>query len=209
METILLTSAGIFDVKDKRVFDIFGEKPEKRKIAYVTTAAKPEKDALYVDEERKELRAAGFRVESLDIEGKNAKELKRLLKDKNIIYVQGGNTFYLLKRAKESGFDKVVRELLKKGVIYVGVSAGSYIACPTIEAAAWKNQDQNIVGLTDLTALNLTPFILFCHYRPEHKELLEAKKSFVSYPLRILTDEQAILIRGRRAEFLGGPEIKI
>jgi len=59
----------------------------------------------------------GFQVEDIDLENKKESELKEILKDKDIIYVQGGNTFYLLKYIKESGFDKLVKQLIQKGKI--------------------------------------------------------------------------------------------
>ena len=116
----------------------------------------------------------------------------------------------MLKYVRESGFDKLVKDLIDKGVIYIGVSAGSYIACPTIEAANWKHADRNIVGLTDLTGLNLVPFLLSAHYKPEYKEILKSEISAVKYPVKILTDEQAILIRDGEIILVGkGEEIKI
>lgn len=65
---------------------------------------------------------------------------------------------------KKSGFDELLSDLLQRGVLYVEVSAGSYVACPTIEAANWKHADRNIVGLEDLAGLTLVPFILTAHF---------------------------------------------
>ncbi len=146
----------------------------------------------------------------VDIEGKSENELREILNDRDVIYVQGGNTFYLLKCVRESGFDKVVRKLLKQGTIYIGVSAGSYICCPTIEMANWKRQDKNIVGLIDLTGMNLVPFLMSVHYKPKYKDLLKAKIANTKYFVKILTDEQAILIRGNEVRLVGkGEEIKL
>ncbi len=205
---IFLTSAGIFDVKDD-VWQFFPKPLSKLRVAHIITAAKPEKDISYLENERRELLAAGFLVEDVDIEGKKENELKKILTDKDIIYVQGGNTFYLLKCIKESGFEKVAREMLERGAIYIGVSAGSYVACPTIEMAEWKHQDKNFVGLIDLTAMNLVPFLVVAHYRPEYRELIKRGMEEAKYPVRILTDDQAILVKDGEIRLLGGEEIKI
>ncbi len=180
------------------------------KLAHIITASKVEDDLSYLNRERQELINAGFHVEEIDIEGKSEPQLKKLLEDKDIIYVQGGNTFYLLKYVKESGFDKVIKDLVDKGIIYIGVSAGSYIACPTIEMANWKHpEDKNIVGLTDLTGLNLVPFLLSVHYKPEYEEILKKEISATKYVVKILTDEQAILVRNGKIILVGkGKEIK-
>lgn len=177
------------------------------KLAHITTASKAEDDIAYVKKDSQIMADVGFEAQEIDIEGKNENELRRLLGDKDIIYVQGGNTFYLLKCVRESGFDKVVKEFIQKGVIYIGVSAGSYIACPTIEMA---NPDKNTVGLTDLRALNLVPFLLSVHFKPEYSPVLKRKISTSKYPVKILTDEQAILVRNGEAKLVGkGEEIKI
>jgi len=208
METILLTSAGM-DVKEE-ILKILPKPASQIRIAHIITASKIEKNFSYLEKENQIMRELGFNVENVDIEGKNENELRVLLSDKDIIYVQGGNTFYLLKHVKASGFDKVVKELIKKGVIYIGVSAGSYIACPTIEMAYWKDPDRNTVGLNDLTGLNLVPFLLSVHFKPEYASILKQEISTVKHPVRILTDEQAILVIDNEVKLVGrGEEIKL
>ncbi|MBI2514714.1 Type 1 glutamine amidotransferase-like domain-containing protein [Candidatus Wolfebacteria bacterium] len=208
MKTILLTSAGM-DVKEE-ILEILPKPANQIKLAHISTASKAEGNLSYLEKENREMKALGFQVEEIDIEGKNEAELRKLLEDRDVIYVQGGNTFYLLKYVRESGFDKVVKDLIDKGVIYIGVSAGSYIACPTIEMANWKSQDRNVVGLTDFAGLNLVPFLLSVHYKPEYKEVLKREILAAKYPVKILTDEQAILIRDGEISLVGkGEEIKI
>ncbi len=107
--------------------------------------------------------------------------------------MNGGNTFYLLKHVRRSGFDKVVKNLIKQGKIYLGVSAGSYIACPTIEAATWKHQDRNRVGMTDFEALNLVPFLISAHYTEKYRLIIEEAVKKTKYSVVALNDEQAVL----------------
>ena len=76
------------------------------------------------------------------MDGKNEDELREILRGKELVYVEGGNTFYLMKAIRESGFEKVIKELLPKGLIYMSVSAGAYVACPTIEMAGLQYQDK-------------------------------------------------------------------
>lgn len=208
MKTILLTSAGM-NIKEE-ILKILPRPASAIKVAHIITASKIEKNRAYVERERKIMRELGFNVEEIDIEGKNEHGLRALLKDKDVIYVQGGNTFYLLKYVKESGFDKIVKELIVKGIIYIGVSAGSYITCPTIEMAYWKHPDKNTVGLTDLIGLNLVPFLLSVHFKPEYAAILKREIIAAKYPVKILTDEQALLIRDNKTILVGhGKEVKI
>jgi len=208
MKTILLTSSGKF-VTDGDM--LFLAKPiSQMKLAYITTAAKGVQDASYVNARKQRMAELNFNFEEVDLDGKNENELMKILADKEIIYVEGGNTFYLLKTVRESGFDNVIKNLIDKGVIYIGSSAGSYIACPTIEMNLWKHPDINRYNLTDLTGLNLVSFLVTVHYAPEFKELLKEKIKNSKYPVKILTDEQALLVRDGEVKLLGkGDEINI
>jgi len=208
MKTILLTSAGM-NVREA-ILKILPKPADQIKIAHIITASKAEEDISYLERESQTMKELGFNVENIDIEGKNEKELRVLFDGKDIIYVQGGNTFYLLKCVKESGFDRVVKELIEKGVIYIGVSAGSCIACPNIEMVYWKPSDENAVGLTDLTGLNLVPFLLSVHFRPEYASILKQEILNSKFPVKILDDNQAILVRDGNYKFVGkGEEIKL
>ena len=62
----------------------------------------------------------------------------KLLELKDIIFVEGGNTFYLLKAMRACNFEKIIRKLLKEGKVYIGASAGSIVAGKTIKTAGWK-----------------------------------------------------------------------
>ena len=56
----------------------------------------------------------------------------RMLSQAEAIVVGGGNTFALVKAMQEQGLLRVIRERVPEGVPYVGWSAGSNVACPTI-----------------------------------------------------------------------------
>jgi len=208
MKTILLTSAGM-NVREE-ILKILPKPADQIKIAHIITASKAEEDISYLERESQMMQELGFNVENIDIEGKSENELRVLLDGEDVIYVQGGNTFYLLKCVKESGFDTVAKELIEKGIIYIGVSAGSYIACPTIEMAYWKHPDRNTVGLADLTGLNLVPFLLSVHFDPEYAQILKQEILNSKFPVRILDDNQAILIQDGNYKLVGrGEEIKL
>ncbi len=134
---------------------------------------------------------------------KTQKELEHILADKDIIFVNGGNTFYLLRWVRESGFDQVLPNFLKRGGLYVGVSAGSYIACPTIEQATWKHQDRNRVGITDFTALGLVPFLITAHFEEKYRAVVDSAAQRKNYPIVALSDGQAVLIQRKRVKVVG------
>lgn len=180
------------------------------KMAHVITASKGVTDLAYFERNRNFFKTEGYDVEELDLDGKNEAELEKILMTKELVFVEGGNTYYLMKSIRESGFEKVIKKLLSKGLIYMGGSAGAYVACPTIEMAGLRHQDKyNHFGVTDLTGMNLVPFLLTVHYKPEHHDLLKEKISQASRPVRILTDEQALFVKDGEVELIGGPEITL
>ena len=149
------------------------------------------------------IKEAGYALDQLDIKDKSEAELRNFFKDKNVIHVEGGNTFYLLKVIRETGFDKLLKEFLAEGKVYVGTSAGSYVMCPTIEEADWSNDGRDRYGMTDFTALGYVPFLLKVHYKDEMAELIKEKLSALKYPLRILRDGQGIVAEDGKYSFVG------
>jgi len=180
------------------------------KVAHIINASKGKGVGSldHLERVRQVFRDNNCYFEDLDLDGMNEDQLREKLKNFNAVFVNGGSTFYLLKSIRESGFDKVIKELLPQGFIYMGASAGSYVACPTIEMATWKHQDKyDHYGLTDFTAMNLVPFLMTVHYVPEYHDLLKEKIKNAGYSTKVLSDEQAILIKGKNIELLGGEEI--
>jgi dipeptidase E len=201
MTKLLLTSQGM-NIQEE-IIKILPQSPNKLKIAYIITASTPEKDKKYISNDRQSLIDLGFCIEDVDICGKNEQELRSMLQDKDIVFVQGGATFYLLKQAKLSGFDNAVRELVAQGKIYIGISAGSSIACPTIESSTWKRKDRNHFGLLDLDALNLVPFLISNHFKESERTLIENGVISTTYPVVALHDTQAVLVIDGKWKIVG------
>ena len=76
------------------------------------------------------------------------------------IIVGGGNSFQLLQLLYEHRLVDVIKENVGKGTPYIGWSAGSNMACPTIKTT----NDMPIVEPPTFRALNLVPFQINPHY---------------------------------------------
>lgn len=76
------------------------------------------------------------------------------------VLVGGGNTFQLLRMMYQTGLLEAVRSRVGSGMPYLGWSAGSNLACPTIRTT----NDMPVVEPPSLGALDLVPFQINPHY---------------------------------------------
>ncbi len=76
------------------------------------------------------------------------------------VMVGGGNTFLLLRALYRTQLARAIADKVRGGMPYIGWSAGSNVACPTI----MTTNDMPIVEPPSLKALHLIPFQLNPHY---------------------------------------------
>lgn len=82
------------------------------------------------------------------------------VEEADAVYIGGGNSFRLLNKLYEVGLLDVIRRRVNEGIPYMGVSAGSNMACPTL----MTTNDMPIVQPPSFEALGLVPFQINPHY---------------------------------------------
>jgi len=202
---LLLTSVGWRKNPQigKEFLKLVGKKPSEIKIFVVVTPIKYLKRNKHILRQLKKLRGVGMLEKNITFFKLDRKAKKEDLKNIDVIYVFGGNTFEYLYRIKKTGLDKLIKSFVRKGGVYAGISAGSYVACPTIEAATWKHADTNFVGLKNLKGLNLVPFLITVHFEEKWRPIIERSAANTKYEVITLNDKQAVLVKGRSRKIIG------
>ena len=129
------------------------------------------------------LKTIGVRIESLH----KIKQKEFAIQKAGCIIVGGGNTFCLLKTLQEYELLDVIRQRIKGGIPYIGWSAGSNLACPTIRTT----NDMPIVEPDNFEALRLIPFQINPHCHEEMNYYFSFQFFFLHfltrYTLKFLT----------------------
>ena len=109
---LLLTSQGLQSAIVPTFMSLLTKPAQDVKVAFITTGAYgQDDDTSWLETYRIQLRNCGItQIFDMDIKYKTFIQLQEILLDKDIIFVNGGNTFYLLKYLKLSGFDKLFKD---------------------------------------------------------------------------------------------------
>ena len=133
-------------------------------VTFIPTASMVENVVFYVEAGKKALEKLGAIVDELELSTAAAEEIRTKLKNNDIIYVTGGNTFFLLKELKRTGADKIIIEEVNAGKLYIGESAGAMVTAANIEYAKGMDSPKKAPGLLNFDALNLVDFYTVPHY---------------------------------------------
>jgi len=230
---LLLTSNGLTDPSLEQAFSELTGGRTNLKVAIIPTASDPiewipeeegappkenvakfipekkEKNAEWLNSYKAEWEKKGYSVIIADLKEDSA-ELRKKLESVDVIDVTGGDVNWLLDWAKKAKLGTYLKELLEKGVIYVGSSAGCGLVTPDIgltwwEPVQWEGTDHIGFGIVD--------FVIVPHQKEgdktsNEKNLVERKKylqSIIDFPWRVylVKDGQAIKVDGNKIEHIG------
>lgn len=200
---LFLTSSGLTDSMKRKLFSLIGKTPEEVNVLYIPTAG------IETDGAREgfavclhELAAMGILPEHILVYNlelivsqdytrtysayiQELPMVSRLLTPEelecfDVVFISGGDCAVLCREMKRTGFDQVLREGINRGVIYVGISAGSMYAASNLE-----------------DGLGILPNVLTPHWEGEAMEELPDGVEEIR-----LKDGQAVYVAGNGAGLL-------
>jgi dipeptidase E len=154
------------------------------------------------------IKQAGYEPVQLDLRNYIGKTdaLVSQLNETDLLWVSGGNIFYLRYLLRECGLDNTLQSLINGGMVYGGDSAG----------AAVMGHDLHGLDLLDdideapeaiYEGLNITPFIILPHWGNERyqAEIANSKRELEKYNSEIVTisDDQVCIVDGATKKILG------
>lgn len=176
-----------------------------RTVTYIPTAAIAEEIEGMAEEETRMLEDLGLTVDELEVSTASRETVREKLMKNDMIFVGGGNTFFLLQELKRSGADQIIAQEVEKGKFYIGESAGAIAACPDIGYSAVMDVPDKAPGLTDYTGMGVVDFYVVPHLGhpemgPGAEMIIEKYSSELD--LKGINDYQAILVEGDRVSIL-------
>lgn len=136
--------------------------PKKLNCAFVPYAAVSFSYDDYLEKVRSRLAPEGYTVESIH----NQSNQGDLIRNADCILVGGGNTWHLLKTLQDQNLVEVIRDEVISGTPYIGWSAGSNLACPTIKTT----NDMPVIEPDSFDAFGFIPFQINPHYLDANPE---------------------------------------
>lgn len=119
------------------------------------------------------------------------------------IYVPGGDPFKLLNIIREKGlFDDIVKCVIDKRAVYIGVSAGADIATENIEYVM-QLEDNNVVRDKRFGALGLITESILCHYDHYSYSTLKACQEVSNRSVVTVNDDQLLMFENGKWSYVG------
>jgi len=174
-------------------------KRTNNKVLFIPTAALGENyDALY---EKTPFLENGYDLTIFDLAGQDEAAVAKALAGVDIIYMSGGNTFYLLHHIKKCNFAPLLRKKLEDGALYIGNSAGSIVCAPDIAYIDVMDNPAKAPELPDTKGLGLTPFGVVPHVESANEDnakaaALRLANPAAPFPLLGLNDQQVLTANG-------------
>ena len=146
-----LHDSGYLDHAEAEIRDFIGK---RLRVAFIPYALHDRR--AYAEQAAGRFRKMGLELRSVhDISNPS-----RAIEQAEIIFIGGGNTFRLLCELQQNQLIEPIRRAVRAGTPYIGSSAGSIVACPSLKTT----KDMPVIQPPSFGALALVPFQISPHY---------------------------------------------
>lgn len=122
----------------------------------------------------------------------------------DIVILSGGNTFYFMYHARDV-LDDIFDRHVSDDALVIGLSAGAILMTPSVATAGLSHGDENMIGLEDMSGLDLVNFQIVVHF-DESDQLSQEVSDYSEYqdcPVYALPEDGGLVIDNDRMIVLG------
>lgn len=157
---LVMSSNGLSSRKLHDEIKKYINKEHKRAVIITTASVGYKENDWHIPQLVAQLQVLGLEVCCFDIEFEPVEQLLQY----DVIAINGGNPFYLLKEIRKTGCTEIFRSLIEAKVV-IGISAGSIVFQESIDLVAQYSAEMNEgVGLSDFKGMYLTAEEILPHY---------------------------------------------
>ncbi len=174
--------------------------PRDLRVTFIPTAAYLDLDPWYQRKDREALLSRGFFIHDLELTTATRAQIVDGVGQADVLFVAGGNTFYLLQEMRRTGAGEIIKDAVMKGTWYFGSSAGSVVAGPDISPVRFVDDPAMAKALTSTGGLALTNILVLPHWGigelREENLRVEKDALYKGISSQRLANNQALLIKG-------------
>ncbi|MEK9181643.1 MAG: Type 1 glutamine amidotransferase-like domain-containing protein [Patescibacteria group bacterium] len=212
---LLLTSGGITNPTiAKALIELAGKSASEINIAFIPTAMNPtENDKSWFIDNLYQLKEQKYKmIDIVDISALPRWNWQPRLEGADVLFFSGGTSQHLMRWLEESGLKELLPELLKTRV-YVGVSAGSVVASPTLalsnkEKTLWYKEKFGYEAKEGLGFIDfyIRPHLNATKHPQSSKEVLKKIAQEIPQTIYGIDDQMAIKMVDGKMEVIGEGE---
>lgn len=176
---------------------------QKSKIVFVETAIKYREfkggELAWHYANKEAMQRLGMRFDTYDIRGKSTGDLAHDLGQYATIYVEGGNTGFLMQEAEKCSFGGYLHKRVAEGMVYISESAGSVCAGADIAANSRPGKSHLDYDLDSTAGFGLVNYCIVPHWgqpskKADHLTYKIPQSYKADYPYILLTNYQYLAV---------------
>ena len=180
--------------------------PSEINIGFIANAADLYTDKWFVEKDRNKFIELWFQIINVDIKNEQYTDISKKLESVDIIFVAGGNVFYLLQEMKKNNIDILINAFVKGWKTYIWSSAWSIVAGPDIWLFRNIDSLQDAPELSSYKWINLTDYVVIPHCDNDKfkNKINKAVEENINHRFQIikLNDNQSVFIEWDKLNFV-------